>query len=107
MARTEIGKIYLNEFKDILAAIDRAESRVGNYQNSPSEVLRISALPSYAEFRLLPLLEEFQSRYPKIVINLELSNQATELHRNGADTTILPDYFCLLTNVTGLIFFVS
>lgn len=88
VALTEIGKIYLNESKDILAAIDRAEGRVGSYQNAPSGVLRISALPSYAEFRLLPLLQEFQSRYPKIVLDLELSNQATELHRDGADIAI-------------------
>lgn len=88
VALTEIGKIYLSESKDILAAIDRAEGRVGSYQNAPSGVLRISALPHYAEFRLLPLLEEFQSRYPKIVIDLELSNQATELHRDGADIAI-------------------
>jgi DNA-binding transcriptional LysR family regulator len=88
VALTEIGKIYFNESKDILAAIESAEGRVGSYQNAPSGILRISALPHYAEFRLLPLLKEFQSRYPQIVVDLELSNQASELHRDGADIAI-------------------
>jgi DNA-binding transcriptional LysR family regulator len=88
VALTEIGKIYFNESKDILAAINRTEGRVGSYQNAPSGVLRISALPHYAEFRMLPLLEEFQSRYPQIVIDLELSNQAADLHRDGIDIAI-------------------
>ena len=85
---TEIGKIYLSESKDILAAIDRAEGRVGNYQNAPSGVLRISALPYYGEVRLLPLLEAFQSRYPQIVIDLELSNHTADLQRDGIDIAI-------------------
>ncbi|CAA0111070.1 HTH-type transcriptional regulator DmlR [Zhongshania aliphaticivorans] len=88
VALTEIGKIYLNECKDILAAIDRVEGRVGSYQNAPSGVLRISALPHYGEFRLLPLLEEFQQRYPKIVIDLELSSYAADLQRDGIDIAI-------------------
>jgi DNA-binding transcriptional LysR family regulator len=88
VALTEIGKIYLDESKDILAAIDRAEGRVGSYHNAPSGVLRISALPHYAEFRMLPLLEDFQARYPQIVIDLDLSNQVADFHRGETDIAI-------------------
>lgn len=88
VALTEIGRVYLNESKDILAAIERAEGKVGSYQNAPSGVLRVSALPHYGEFRMLPLLQEFQSRYPQIVIDLELSNRPADLQRDGIDIAI-------------------
>ncbi|MFT5690849.1 MAG: DNA-binding transcriptional LysR family regulator [Oceanicoccus sp.] len=85
---TEIGKIYLDHCKDIIAAIDRAEGQVGSYQSSPSGVLRISALPLYAEVRLLPILEELQASYPDIVIDLDFSNQVADLSRDGIDIAI-------------------
>jgi len=84
---TEIGNIYLQHCESILLAMDRADSQVGGYQSHPSGILRISALPLYAEVRLLPLLEEFQQRYPEIVIDLDLSNQVVDLNRDGIDIT--------------------
>ncbi len=88
VAMTEIGKIYLNQCRDILAAIERADGQVGSYQSSPSGVLRISALPQYAETRLLPILEAFQQQYPEIVFDLELSSQVSDLSRDGVDIAI-------------------
>ena len=88
VALTEIGRIYLDQCRDILAAIDRAEGQVGSYQSHPSGVLRISALPMYAEIRLLPILEALQQAYPEIVIDLDLSSQVTDLNRDGIDIAI-------------------
>jgi len=85
VALTEIGNIYLQHCESILMAIDRAESQVGGYQAHPSGVLRISALPMYAEVRLMPILEAFQQAYPDIVIDLDLSNQVMDLNRDGID----------------------
>ncbi len=85
---TEIGQIYLDQCKDILAAIDRADGQVGSYQSSPSGVLRISALPLYADVRLLPILDELQEAYPEIIIDLDYSNQVTDLSRDGIDIAI-------------------
>lgn len=85
---TEIGKIYLTHCKDILNAIERAEGQVGSYQSSPSGVLRLSALPYYAECRLMPILEVFQQQYPHIVIDLDLSSQVADLDRDGVDIAI-------------------
>ncbi|MGI9292538.1 MAG: LysR family transcriptional regulator [Pseudomonadales bacterium] len=85
VALTEIGHIYLDHCEGILTAIDRAENVVSSYQSNPSGVLRISALPLYVEVRLLPILEALQDAYPEIVIDLELSNQVTDLNRGGVD----------------------
>ncbi|MGC1510818.1 LysR family transcriptional regulator [Ketobacter sp.] len=88
VAMTEIGKIYLDQCKEILAAIELADGQVGSYQSSPSGILRISALPHYTEFRLLPVLEALQARYPDIVLDLELSGQVSDLNRDGVDIAI-------------------
>ena len=88
VATTEIGQLYVDQCRDILFAVDRAEGQVGSYQSSPSGVLRISALPLYAEVRLMPILEVLQETYPEIVIDLDLSNQVSDLDRDGIDIAI-------------------
>ncbi len=88
VAMTEIGKIYLEQCKEIIAAIERAEGQVGSYQNTPAGHLRISSLPHYAESRLLPVLEQFQAQYPEIIIDVELSTTVTDLNRDGVDIAI-------------------
>ena len=88
VALTEIGRIYLDQCRDILAAVDRAEGQVVSYQSTPSGVLRISALPMYAEVRLQPILDDLQAAYPEIVLDLELSNQVSDLNRDGIDIAI-------------------
>ena len=88
VATTEIGRIYVDQCQDILIAVDRAEGQVGSYQSSPSGVLRISALPLYAEVSLMPILETLQEAYPDIVIDLDLSNQVADLDRDGIDIAI-------------------
>ncbi len=88
VALTEIGKIYLSQCKDILSAVERAEGQVGSYHSRPAGILRISALPLYAELRLLPILEKFQTTYPDIVLDLDLSNHVTDLNRDGVDIAI-------------------
>lgn len=85
VALTEIGKIYVEQCQSILKAVERAEGQVGSYQSSPSGILRISALPFYAELRIQPLLEQFHSLYPDIILDLDLSNQVSDLSRDGID----------------------
>jgi DNA-binding transcriptional LysR family regulator len=88
VATTEIGSIYVEQCQDILNAVGRAESQVGSYQSHPSGVLRISALPLYAQIRLMPILEALQDAYPDIVIDLDLSNRVSDLSRDGVDIAI-------------------
>ena len=82
---TEIGHIYLEHCQSILQSINRAESQVSGYQSIPSGILRISALPMYADVRLLPALDRLQEAYPDIIIDLDLSNQVMDFQRDGID----------------------
>ncbi len=92
---TEIGRIYLARCREILTAVNGAESQVTWYQSRPSGVLRISALPMYADLKLMPVLESLQEAYPDIILDLDLSSQVTDLNRDGVDIAIrgggLPD----------------
>lgn len=92
---TEIGRLYLARCQEILTAVDGAESQVTCYQSRPSGVLRISALPMYANIKLIPVLEALQEAYPDIILDLDLSSQVTDLNRDGVDIAIrgggLPD----------------
>ncbi|OMH31738.1 LysR family transcriptional regulator [Motiliproteus sp. MSK22-1] len=92
---TEIGKLYLNETRQILEGLSLAEDLVANYHQVPKGVLRISAMPSYGEQAVVPLLAEFEQLYPEIVIDLELTDQLADFNQSNIELAFrggtLPD----------------
>ena len=92
---TEIGKLYLNESRQILEGLSQAKDLVVNYHQLPKGTLRISAMPSYGEQAVVPLLAEFQQLYPEIVIDLELTDQVTDFNQSNIELAFrggaLPD----------------
>ncbi len=82
---TETGKLYLSEARQILDAVSQSEELVANYQQLPQGTLRISAMPSYGERAVVPLLTEFQRLCPEIVIDLELTDQVTDFSQSSIE----------------------
>ena len=92
---TEVGEIYRQHCLEILASVARAEDQVSHYQSEPSGVLRVSALPFFAEEQIVPLVDEFLNTYPKITLDLDISNHVSEMSSDGVDIAFrggnLPD----------------
>lgn len=88
---TEIGKIYFQQVKDILYQLEQSDEAVRSYQAKPMGQLRISAMTGFGE-RLLPLLDEFNSLYPAITLDLSLSDTVSNLGRDEVDIAIRGGY---------------
>ena len=92
---TEIGELYRRQCVDILEAVSRTEGQVTSYHRAPSGLLRISAMPFFAEERLLPVLEDFQEAYPEITLDVDVTNEVTDFSQNDIDIAFrggrLPD----------------
>jgi DNA-binding transcriptional LysR family regulator len=54
---TEIGQLYFKQVQEILAQLEQSDETVRSYQAKPTGFLRISAMVSFGERLLLPLLE--------------------------------------------------
>lgn len=89
---TEIGQLYYRQIQDILLQLDRSDEAVRTYQATPMGQLRISSMVSFGERLLFPLLDEFKSLYPDIVLDVSLSDELSTLGRDDVDLAIRGGY---------------
>lgn len=89
---TEIGQLYYEQIKDILNRLEQSDELVQRYQTEPMGQLRISSMVGFGERILLPLMEEFTTRYPQIVLDISLSDELSTLARDDVDLAIRGGY---------------
>ncbi len=89
---TEIGQIYYQQVRDILAQLEQSDESVRSYQAKPMGQLRISSMVGLGERLLLPLMDEFKSLYPDIVLDISLSDALATLGRDDVDLAIRGGY---------------
>jgi len=85
---TEIGAAYLERCRDVIASVAAADHVAENLRADPQGSLRISAPATYGEQRLTPVIAEYTARYPKVRIDLVLSNRVIDMAEEGVDVTI-------------------
>ncbi len=93
---TELGALYLEQIKPVIAALGIADELVGQQSSSPSGILKITAAPDYGRVRLLPALAKMATQYPEIVCDVQLTDDVYNLAQNDVDiairaTATLPD----------------
>ncbi|MEM9331520.1 MAG: LysR family transcriptional regulator [Pseudomonadota bacterium] len=93
LSLTEIGEIYYKQVENAVDAFDLAEEAVNQASGRPSGTIRISALPSYSEMHLYPLIQQFRNAYPDIVVDLNTTDQVQDLVRDKFDFAIRPTSF--------------
>jgi DNA-binding transcriptional LysR family regulator len=85
---TAAGSAYLEKCRTILALVEEAESGVMEARQEPSGPLRISLPLSFGLRRLVPLLLEFATRWPKIQLSMDFSDRRQHLIEAGIDLSI-------------------
>lgn len=85
---TEEGETFLLHAEDIISSIDTARSAVGVGSVTPHGTLRITAPASFGRMHLVPALESFMMQYPKLTIDLKLSDRILNVVEEGFDIAI-------------------
>ena len=85
---TEEGIIFYEHAIEVLAAVERAESRMALASGTPSGVLRVTAPLGFGRRILAPLVAEFNSRFPKVQVCLRLSDHLIDLLSEAMDVAI-------------------
>ena len=70
LALTEAGEAYLERAKQVLSALDEADSLASAINGAPAGNLRILCPPAFATHQLVPRLPAFRLRYPGIQIEM-------------------------------------
>ncbi|MCD6251583.1 MAG: LysR family transcriptional regulator [Psychrobacter sp.] len=89
---TEVGQVYYNDMQHVLNQLEQSKETVRSYQTTPMGRLRISSMVGFGEKILLPLLDEFGALYPKIVLDVSLSDELSTLGRDDVDIAIRGGY---------------
>jgi DNA-binding transcriptional LysR family regulator len=93
---TDLGRLYLSEVTGALQSIDMADEIVGAQAQTPTGILRITAMPGYAERFVLPALNRLRQLYSEIEFDVNITDQVISLSGNDIDIAIraastLPD----------------
>jgi DNA-binding transcriptional LysR family regulator len=85
LSLTEVGVTYLKKVIDILNDVEEAEQCVSELQNEPVGILRIMSLPSFGSFHIARAIKGYKKQYPKVAIELNLSDDFDNLVGRGMD----------------------
>ncbi|QAZ40998.1 LysR family transcriptional regulator [Methylibium sp. Pch-M] len=88
LSLTEGGERYFKRCLEILTDIESAEDSLTSFVREPTGTLRINSTQGFAKHQLLEVMAEFQERYPRLTLELQITGQAVDLIDEGVDLAI-------------------
>ena len=88
LSLTEAGRDFYESAVRLISDLEAAESRIGSGLASPSGVVRVTAAPGFSRLYVVPKLPLFRERYPKVVIEMLVSERTSNLVEEGIDLAI-------------------
>lgn len=85
---TEAGRVYLDRAATALDVLAEAEDAARDTYSEPAGRLRVSTSVAFGERWLMPRLPAFRAQYPKIALDLTLSDAVVDLSEGGIDLAI-------------------
>ncbi|WP_313034996.1 LysR family transcriptional regulator [Massilia alkalitolerans] len=85
---TDTGRSYYEEARRVLEQLDAADDAVAGQGGDVKGVLRVAAPVSFATLHIAPILPELRARYPRLVLDLRLSDETARLVDESIDVAI-------------------
>lgn len=88
LSLTEEGELFYQRCKEILEAIESAENEITSHTDDVSGHIRINAPFSFGIRKLAPLWGIFHQKYPKVTLDVVLSDRLVDVVDEGYDVAI-------------------
>ncbi|MEH3775266.1 LysR family transcriptional regulator [Enterobacter asburiae] len=92
---TEAGRVYLEQARSAFSLLDDAERDGRGQEGDLTGRVRMSVPTTYGHYRLPSLLARFTQQYPRVQVELNITNRNVDLIAEGFDLAIrlgqLPD----------------
>lgn len=85
LALTQEGEFYYERSQHLLAELDKTEQELTSRGSEPDGIVRVSTSVSFGTRALEPILPEFWQAYPKVIIDLSLSDDLVDLYLERTD----------------------
>jgi len=80
---TEVGTLYYERCKRVLADVELADASASELQARPRGLVRIVAPVTFGSHSLVPVLTNYLARYPDVNVDLTLDNRVPDLIKEG------------------------
>ncbi|MGP6453173.1 LysR family transcriptional regulator [Enterobacter ludwigii] len=85
---TEAGRVYLEQARSAFSLLDEAERNGQGQEGDLTGRVRMSVPTTYGHYRLPPLLAQFSQHYPRVQVDLNITNRNVDLIAEGFDLAI-------------------
>lgn len=85
---TAEGQAFYARCKELLGAIDEAESELISTRTEPSGLIRVNAPLTFGVLQLAPLWAQFRDQYPKVALDITLTDRVVDLVEEGYDVAV-------------------
>jgi DNA-binding transcriptional LysR family regulator len=88
LSLTDAGAVFYEHCATILRQAETARRAVTESQDEPAGVVKLTAIPAFANRHVLPALVDFRRQQPKIQVKLSCTNRVVDLGSEGFDLGI-------------------
>ena len=85
---TEVGRVFYDDARQVLEALDTAEARVASFSKSPHGAIRVTAPLGVGRRIVAPFVPEFTDLYPEIEVRMRLSDRRGDILADGQDLAL-------------------
>jgi len=85
---SELGQAFLQDCVDLVGRTNEVVDQMREVTTSPAGRLRIHALPGFVLGHLAQVLQQFQARYPQIVLDMIVNDAAIDPVTEGFDCAL-------------------
>lgn len=82
---TEIGRNYYHQCKRILEEVEEARLLISQATSNPQGKLKVITPRYFGSTYIVPYIKDFMALYPKLELNLELSERIPNINKEGID----------------------
>jgi hypothetical protein len=105
LSLTEAGRDFYESSVRLISDLEATESRIGSGQASPSGVVRVTAAHAFSRLFVVPKLPLFRERYPKVVVEMLVSERTSNLEPIPLPMIIGNDGAVLLDDGTPVVIY--
>ncbi|MFG1269601.1 LysR family transcriptional regulator [Xanthobacter sp. DSM 14520] len=88
LALTEEGQFYYERSQALLGQLDETEQQIAQGGVEAQGVVRVTSSVSFGSAALEPVLPAFFEAYPKVIVDLSLSDEVVDLYLDRTDVAI-------------------
>lgn len=86
---TEVGQLFYERCKKVLAEVELAEASASELQETPRGAVRLVAPVTFGSQVLVPALARYLEQHPEVDVELTLDNRAPDFHADNVELGIL------------------